>query len=81
MKFLLWALVVAVIVAWLLRGKQAPGVATPSSPAVKPDAGPEGESMISCAHCGTHIPLSESIVAASGAAFCSEEHRRLHAGA
>jgi uncharacterized protein len=80
MKFLLWALVIAVVIAWLVRGKKAPGGVVPD-PDRKPDAGVNGEAMICCAYCGTHVPKSESIVAASGTVFCSDEHRRLHAGA
>ena len=35
-----------------------------------------GEDMVRCAHCGLHLPRSESLV--SGEAFyCSAEHRRL----
>ena len=35
------------------------------------------EDMVQCAHCGVHLPRSESH--ASGAKFfCSEDHLRLH---
>ncbi|MBI4754571.1 MAG: hypothetical protein HY778_03945 [Betaproteobacteria bacterium] len=34
------------------------------------------ERMVSCAHCGVHIPENES-VRAGERHFCSEEHRRL----
>lgn len=78
MKFLFWALVVAVIIAWLVRGKKAP---VSSESGRKPDVDVIGEAMICCAHCGIHVPRSESVVANSGTVFCSEEHRRLHAGA
>lgn len=78
MKFLLWALLVAVVVIWLMRGKKASGDA--QQPTQAPDAGVDGEAMIRCAHCGTYVPASESFAAPSGAAYCSEEHRRLHAG-
>lgn len=39
--------------------------------------GEGGEDMVRCAHCGVHLPKSESILV-HGAFFCSEEHRRLH---
>jgi len=32
------------------------------------------EDMVRCAHCGMHLPKSESI-RADGRVFCSEEHR------
>lgn len=36
----------------------------------------EPERMVACAHCGVHIPESESL-ASLGNHYCSEEHRRL----
>ncbi|EJN02801.1 PP0621 family protein [Herbaspirillum sp. YR522] len=35
------------------------------------------ETMVQCAHCGIHFPVSEAVTHASGALYCSEEHRRL----
>ena len=35
------------------------------------------EDMVRCAHCGVHLPRSESH-AGDGESFCSEEHLRLH---
>ncbi|WP_304056396.1 PP0621 family protein [Nitrosomonas communis] len=37
----------------------------------------EIEDMVRCAHCGLHIPRSESITA-DNKFFCSTEHRQLH---
>lgn len=36
------------------------------------------EPMVRCAHCGIHLPVSESVSGPGTAAFCSGEHRRLH---
>ena len=36
-----------------------------------------GEDMVRCAHCGVHLPRSESI-ASQGEFFCTNEHRQLH---
>lgn len=36
-----------------------------------------GENMVRCAHCGVHLPRSESIVS-QGENFCTNEHRQLH---
>ena len=36
-----------------------------------------GEDMVRCAHCGVHLPRSESIVS-HGESFCTNEHRQLH---
>ena len=38
---------------------------------------PVNEDMVRCAHCGVHVPRSESI-SGDGDFFCSEEHSRLH---
>jgi len=35
------------------------------------------ENMVRCAHCGIHLPRSESVERA-GRYFCSTEHRRLY---
>jgi uncharacterized protein len=35
------------------------------------------EDMVRCAHCGVHLPRSESIVS-HGESFCTDEHRQLH---
>ena len=37
---------------------------------------PAPEDMVRCAHCGVHLPRSESH-SESGEFFCSEEHLRL----
>lgn len=65
MKLLFW-LVIVFAVIWLLRNK-------------KNQAGKGTETMVRCAHCGVYVPASESIVAVSGAVYCSEEHRLQHA--
>lgn len=35
------------------------------------------EDMVRCAHCGVHLPRSESITT-RGAFYCSVEHQRQH---
>ena len=35
------------------------------------------EDMVCCAHCGMHLPRSESVCAA-GRDFCSDEHRAIY---
>jgi uncharacterized protein len=42
----------------------------------EPPAG-AAEDMVRCAHCGVHLPRSESHPG-GGSFFCSEEHLRLH---
>jgi len=41
-----------------------------------PPRAPEPERMVACAHCGVHLPESESLER-NGRRYCSEEHRRL----
>jgi uncharacterized protein len=88
MKLLLWLALAVVIAAWLMRGKKALRPADSADSADSADASRrhvdagarrgDAEPMVQCAHCGIHIPLSES-VAGQGSVFCSDEHRRLHA--
>lgn len=65
LRFLLLALVIYVIYFWLRRAAaRARNTAAP----------PAQENMVVCAHCGVHLPQSDSI--AAGARFyCTEEHR------
>lgn len=37
------------------------------------------EDMVRCVQCGVHLPKRESI-AVDGKYYCSDEHRRIHAG-
>ncbi|WP_119290636.1 PP0621 family protein [Azohydromonas sediminis] len=67
-KFVVVALVVG-LVLWLMFGRR--GRAGSPSPTPR-RRGPED--MITCAHCGVHLPRSEALVAA-GRAYCSEAHR------
>ena len=71
-KFLLLALGVWVIYRIFKGyGRSLKQDQTPSTPAEA------SEDMVRCAHCGVHLPRSESIVS-QGEFFCSNEHRQLH---
>lgn len=77
-------IVAAVLVFfWLLRralssrgrdGRPQARGPSPSEPAAESD-------LVSCAHCGVHLPKGEATGEGEGAApgrfYCSEEHRRL----
>lgn len=76
MKFLLLVLVVVVIAVWLTQGKKGPEQSARNTATSKTSA--DSERMVQCAHCGTHIPASESVISSSGASFCSDEHRMQH---
>lgn len=51
----------------------------------KGDAAPPGgavpERMVACAHCGVHVPESESVRGSRDEFYCCDEHRRLGSGA
>ncbi len=79
MKYLL-VLVVVVFMGWILLGRK--GGRGPSDAAAH-DAKPGGRKgksadmplMVHCAHCGVHLPDTESVVNADGQRFCNEAHR------
>jgi uncharacterized protein len=64
-------LLVAIAVWFLVKG-----LGRPAARVRRPAETGKVERMVTCAHCGVHLPESEAT--ASGALhFCSEEHRRL----
>jgi len=67
MKYLLLFAVIAVV--WLLWKKHS----APSGKAVPPTPR-DPERMVVCAHCGVHLPVSDS-VSEQGRHFCSDAHR------
>lgn len=80
MRLLAW-LVLALLVMYALRKKAGAAMRPPpSSRQPGPAPGIDGETMVSCAHCGIYIPSSEAVHGAHDTVFCSTEHRALHAG-
>lgn len=78
MRLLFW-LALAVLVVFAIRSKVRAAAAQTPPPARRgTDAGRQlpVESMTSCAHCGLHFPVSES-VRADGLDYCSPAHVRL----
>ncbi|MFZ5555334.1 MAG: PP0621 family protein [Pseudomonadota bacterium] len=62
--------VVILVVYWVLRGyRRSLDRAGSEEPRTL-------ENMVRCAHCGLHVPRSES-VEQDGRFFCSEDHRRI----
>lgn len=74
MKFLVWGVIVALIVLWLIRPK-----ALRSSSRKPPPAVEAPEAMLQCVECSTYFPASEAVTAANGEVFCCEQHRQLQA--
>ena len=87
MKFLLWALVLYLVWRWYqssqnkikrdANSESDNAFQSPQSNA-KTAATEQVEKMVSCSHCGIHVPLSEAVHVNSGSFFCSTEHQRQH---
>ncbi len=66
-------LVLAVLIFyWILKGYRRNIERRAAPPSARP-----GEDMVRCAHCGVHLPRSESITT-QGKFFCTREHEREH---
>lgn len=73
MKFLVLLLVLLGAVAWLALGRRKTpppgnGAKTPAPPATP-------QAIVSCAHCGVHLPEADTLQDAAGRRYCSEAHR------
>ena len=68
MKYLLLIALVAVI-RWVVKNRSGRPVHRSSQKSAAP------EMMVTCAHCGVHMPQSDSVVE-GGVHFCSEAHRQ-----
>ncbi|MEY4694739.1 MAG: hypothetical protein RLZZ95_1188 [Pseudomonadota bacterium] len=69
MKYLFILLVVLVIIWAIKRGRAKPSSDRPdASEAAKPSE------MVTCAHCGIHLPHDEAVTGEKGV-YCSTEHR------
>ncbi len=69
MSRLLFLLAVIAVVYWLLKRY--------SKTSSRQDTDASGEDMVRCAHCGVHLPKSESILS-GGNYYCCDAHRREH---
>ncbi len=91
MKFLLWALVLYLVWRWyqstqnkIKRDAESDNAfQSPQSneqTAAQTSATELVEKMVSCSHCGIHVPLSEAVQSNGGSVFCSIEHQRQYTG-
>jgi uncharacterized protein len=69
MKYLL-LLVVLAVAFYLLGQRRRP----PAPPPATPPAPPPPRAIVSCAHCGLHLPQDEALPGRGGL-FCCAEHR------
>ena len=73
-------LLIAVVIIWLLyspmlrRARQLKRDRRPPTPA-SPTPKPQVEEMVSCGHCGIHLPASEAWRDAADRPYCSPAHR------
>jgi uncharacterized protein len=67
MKYLFWLLVI-LLVWWAWRRASA------TRSRQEPSATPQTQDMVTCAHCGVHLPHNEAIAGARGQ-YCSAAHR------
>lgn len=75
MKYVLLLVVVFVVLWWLRGGLRRKPPAEPSSRPAQ--AAPAAQPMVTCAHCGVHLPQRDA-VSDSGGAYCSDAHRLAH---
>lgn len=67
MKYLFWAIVIG-FVWWAWRRSRSQ--ATPQTP----PAAPTTQEMVTCAHCGVHLPRDEAVTGTRGQ-YCGTAHR------
>ena len=87
MKFLVWALVLYLVWRWyqstqnkIKRDAESDNAFQSPQSNEQTVAAELVEKMVSCSHCGIHVPLSEAVQSNSGSVFCSIEHQRQHTG-
>lgn len=67
MKYLFWVAVI-VFVWWAWRRSRS------SSQQPPPPVAPHPQDMVTCAHCGVHLPRNEAVPGQQGP-YCSPAHR------
>jgi uncharacterized protein len=78
MRLLLWGVFIFVVLMLFLHVKKSTLQRSGRDRTNEQKAQGASETIIRCAQCGVHIPVSEAVVLESGIAFCSEEHRLKH---
>lgn len=68
MRALFWLLLLGWVVWMISRQRRAP------SPTARPTAIAPAQDMVTCAHCGVHLPKREAVQGTHGL-YCSTEHR------
>jgi uncharacterized protein len=69
MKYLIWLLIILVAIWVFKRSRRS---SNPAADKATPPTMPSN--MVSCAHCGLHLPQDEAVTGERGL-YCSTEHR------
>lgn len=73
MKYLLVALVVMIAIGiWRNNRRKEEDVPPPRRSKQR-----QVEQMVTCAHCGLHLPASDAVTSKEQLHYCCKEHRRL----
>lgn len=73
------AIVVLALMWWFGKGRGG-GASAPRQRKDAASARPAAQAMVSCAHCGLHLPQPDAIEGEGGRHYCTAEHRRLGPG-
>lgn len=76
----LFLLVVVVVLLWWWFSSRRATVRSDKASKKPPDELSGSNQMVSCAHCGVHLPQSDALESVEGVFYCGEEHRRLGPG-
>lgn len=75
MKYLLVALVVMIAIGIWRNNRRKADDAPPPPPRRSKQR--QVEQMVTCAHCGLHLPASDAVASKDQLHYCCSEHRRL----
>jgi uncharacterized protein len=80
MKVLLTLAIVVLALLWWFGKGRGGGAASRKAKPVKAAKAVPALTMVSCAHCGLHLPQPDAVEGEGGRHYCSSEHRRLGPG-
>ncbi len=75
MKFVVLALVLVAVLAWIALGRRRDAPPARGSARRRADSAAAPEAMVACAHCGVHLPQPDALRDAGGRPYCSDAHR------
>ena len=68
---LIFYIIIAILIYWIIKNRQPKEEKTETLLE-------SSEDMVSCTHCGVHLPKSEAITSHNNQYFCCTEHRNLY---